>query len=1438
MTQLKQIPDVGEHRLYFRGDTLKFTLKLDSPLEGKAFVRTNIGRAFVQRREIILKVKERRSGSAQDWHDIPMQKVDDKTYSITLALLEVGHFEAMCFFFPENTTEPTWPGGDNVCINVEPAEFCCANSIYCAFPRQFGPNKNNAESKPIKGLTEQRMNEFDKEGFTIIPPSGTFRDLIKELDFIINTLNCRIIHLLPINPTPTVYARMGRYGSPYASLDFTNIDPSLAVFDKKATPLEQFLELVDEIHHKNAKLIIDVAINHTGWAAKVHEEHPEWLVRKEDKTIVSPGAWGVTWGDLTELDHNQPELWEYLAEMFLTWCERGVDGFRCDAGYMVPFKAWEYIITKVREQYPDTIYLLEGLGGDPAITLNLLNKANMNWAYSELFQNYSKNEIQDYISRTHKINLTDGLMVHYAETHDNSRLADNSEIYAKMRTGLCALLSSNGAFGFTNGVEWYAKEKIDVHLSRALNWGAETNQISFIARINNILVSHSAFYEGSSIDFFKNQNDKVLTFIRTDHSRKNKLLIIINLDCKDNASVTINLDDLDNFGTYPFYDLLTEKNYISELNKNYIEFKLMPGEILCLTTQASNRIAIAEAEDKNTVRPDKIDQQRAQAMALDILCSKDKTNILSEVDIPGLVRGLLRDPIKFCESVYSKEFPAPLIHWEWPRDLHRKVIIPPEHMVIVTAPYRFRASIVRDGKVTRNIDSLIDRSGRYFVVIVRKAPTPKCHTTVTMKISVYKDTECEHNEADVLLLAADSENCKISLNVKEIRDSEKTFFDGNKRGGMLRACLKWGEINDRYNALLAANLNTSIPVDRHIMLNRCRAWIIRHGRPEKLNISTTESFTVNPNGGGTWTFHVPVGNGLYVDISIAAVMLSNKNAIRFSVYRHPTDSRTHYLDDNSLVHFIFRPDIEDRNFHQDTKLTDQVTKSWKSAVTGSEKGFTFSPVKERKLKMLATKGFFKIQPETQHSIYRKTEEERGFEPNSDLFSPGYFNIGLSGGEHAEVTAQILTPKENKTIDFHTHVNFKYLLKAADNSFDQVLLHAIKKFVVKRDNLKTVIAGYPWFLDWGRDTLICVRGLIAAGMYDDVKEILLQFAKFATGGKLPNIIYGEKVGNWDTSDAPLWLIVVTEDYCNALGNNDILDVNVNENRTYLEALKSVANGYIKGTSNGIKVDKESKLVYSPPHFTWMDTNYPAGTPREGYPIEIQALWYAGLKFLASVEQGKKWEDLSEQVKSSINNHFLYEEIDGNGKLTGEKWLSDCLHCSPMKPASESIMDDHIRPNQLFAITLGAVTDFDISRAVLKTTSQLLIPGAIRSLADRKTSFKLSILNHGKLLNNPLAPYWGTYKGVEDVTRKPAYHNGTAWTWPFPSYCEAYYMLYGQPGLKHAISILSSSQILLEEGCLGQMPEILDGNFPHKQRGCDAQAWGVTELYRVWKLLHEG
>ena len=1433
MIKLTQKPVAGEHKLLFCGDIINFNLQLNDSYSGKAFLRTNLGKGFIQRREIIARTLENRVGSAQDWHDIPMIKISDTEYSIDIALTEVGHFEGMCCFFKEGEMEPIWPGSNNISINVEPAEFSCANSIYCAFPRQFGPNKNYSSSKSIAGLTDEKMISFDKEGFTVIPPSGTFRDLKKELDHIINKLNCRIIHLLPINPTPTVYARMGRYGSPYASLDFTNIDPSLAEFDEKATPLEQFEELVDEIHHKNAKLIIDVAINHTGWAAKVHEEHPEWLQREKDGKIISPGAWGVIWGDLTELDHENLELREYLAEMFLVWCERGVDGFRCDAGYMIPFAVWEYIIANVKQQYPDTIFLLEGLGGDVNITLNLLNKANMNWAYSELFQNYSKEQITNYIQNAQKISSEDGLMVNYAETHDNSRLAAKSKEYAKMRTGLCALLSSSGAFGFTNGVEWFATEKIDVHESRALNWKSKDNQVDYLARINSILINHSAFHRGSTIQFIKTGNENILGAIRVGKNNTSKALILINLDCENNTKFKYSNLDLASYEVIPIYDLIGGVEMSLEYESG-IEAELKPGQILCLVESKSE--AKTFLLDEGNIRPDIIDIQRARSLALEIICWKNNTNIVSGVDTDVLADKIVKNPLAFCIELFEKNTPVSIVCFDWPVDTRRKVMIPPNHLIYVTAPYRFRVSLKYENKIVVQHYSLKNQQGKFFTFL-RYNEKAKLFGNAKISMRVYTDEECKKTSSEVLLLSSDFTDPSHFLTAKEIREFNGSFLNTNGRGGMLRPCLKWSEINDRYNSILAANTNTAIPVDRQIMLNRIRTWILRQGRTEELNINTTKDFFQNSNGGGTWTFHIPVGNGLCVDCSIAMVMLEGENAVKISIYRHPSKARSHFLDDNEIINFIMRPDVEDRSFHEDTKASDELKQKFEDSIDSFEKGFEFSPYTDRTLRVISSKGSFGEEPEWKYSISREKEMERGFGEFSDLFSPGYFKIDLAGGEHVEFIAQVLTKEENTKLDPLSFVDYKYLFKPSYNNLEKVLLQAMDKFIVKRDELKTVIAGYPWFLDWGRDTLICARGLITAGKLDEVKEILLQFAKYSKKGMLPNIIHGDTVGNWDTSDAPLWLIVATEDYCKAVGNYNILTEKANKDQTMLEALTSIIENYIKGTTNGIVMDKESNLIFSPSHFTWMDTNYPAGTPREGYPIEIQALWYASLKFVGVISDNKHFTDISKIVKDSIKTYYTFVEKDQMGNKTGKVWLSDCLHSSTAVCATKAVQDDHIRPNQLLALTLGAVSDKELSESIIQACSSLLVPGAIRSLADRKNKYKLPVYSNDKsnLLNNPENPYFGTYEGDEDTCRKAAYHNGTAWTWQFPLYSEAYFIVYGSLGKKHALSILSSSGILFKAGSFCQIPEIIDGNLPHKQRGCDAQAWGVTELYRVWKMI---
>jgi starch synthase (maltosyl-transferring) len=456
-------------------------------------------------------------------------------------------------------------------------------------------------------------------------------------------------------------------------------------------------------------------------------------------------------------------------------------------------------------------------------------------------------------------------------------------------------------------------------------------------------------------------------------------------------------------------------------------------------------------------------------------------------------------------------------------------------------------------------------------------------------------------------------------------------------------------------------------------------------------------------------------------------------------------------------------------------------------------------------------------------VHRPLEAERGLDPDSDLYSPGYFSCRLFGGQSATLTARV----EGEETDLVGSAELEHPLPEKEMPLEKALSAALDQYVVRRGSFNTVIAGFPWFLDWGRDTLIVVRGLIAAGRLETSSAILMQFAQFEDHGTLPNMIRGSDAGNRDTSDAPLWFYTACADLVAAQGHAGFLDRECNS-RSIRQILIDMARALMAGTPNGIVMDAASGLLYSPSHFTWMDTNYPAATPRQGYPIEIQALWHAALTFMAGIDADgiEPWHALADQVKTSIHDLFWLPE---------EGYLSDCLHAAPGQPAIQAVADDALRSNQLLALTLGAVDDPAVADHVLRACQKLLVPGAIRSLADRPVRIPLEVRRDGRLLNDPLNPFWGRYFGDEDTLRKPAYHNGTAWTWPFPSFCEAWAARYGLAGRDAALAWLSSGILLINTHCVGQVPEIVDGHAPHTQRGCDAQAWGVSELLRVWKKL---
>ncbi len=255
-------PAPGEHLVRFVGDRVRFTLRHTDGGQ-RALLRTNLGRGPARRREIIAAHAGGPDPAGISWHDVPMQKRDG-IWEIELPLVEIGSFKAKPYVLDAKGWQH-WPEGPNVGISVHP-DFCrTANLIYCAFVRLFGTTRTATVTAGPQ--LNSQLGSLDSKGYTIIPPSGKLRDLAGQLPHIVQTLGCRILHLLPVHPVPTTYARFGRFGSPYAALDLTAIDPALVEFDQRTTGIEQFCELTFAAHALGARVFLDIVINHTGWGA-------------------------------------------------------------------------------------------------------------------------------------------------------------------------------------------------------------------------------------------------------------------------------------------------------------------------------------------------------------------------------------------------------------------------------------------------------------------------------------------------------------------------------------------------------------------------------------------------------------------------------------------------------------------------------------------------------------------------------------------------------------------------------------------------------------------------------------------------------------------------------------------------------------------------------------------------------------------------------------------------------------------------------------------------------------------------------------------------------------------------------------------------------------------------------------------------------------------
>ncbi len=1405
-----------QRRIFYRGDAVTFRLKGSNLPAGQALLRTNLGMGQAKDCQTVRAVEEDVPPSGRDWRDLPMYPAGaDGEFELTLPLLEVGIFEAKAGFrIQADGQQWLWPEGPNMRLKIEPSESVGSNLIYTAFVRQF----HRAAKTPACA------SELDHAGYTVIPPSGTFRQLIGQLDFILGELGSRILQLLPIHPAPTVYGRMGRFGSPFAALDYFAVNPEFAEFDTKATPLEQFHELVNAVHSRHGRIFLDIPVNHTGWGSRLQTEHPEWFVRHADGTIESPGAWGVVWEDLCKLDYRHKEVVQLMAQVFLYWSRHGVDGFRCDAGYMLPESAWEYIVAKVRQEFPDAIFLLEGLGGPIPVQERLLGHAALDWGYSELFQCHDFHAIRAQQEYIHRCSGEYGLLVNFAETHDNSRLAAVSATWSRMRLGLCALLSENGGFGFANGVEWLATEQINVHENRDLRWGGTPNLVDFIKRLQKLLAGHPAFYAGAEVRWLDSAPPVVMLLRQSIEQQA--VLVLINLDCEHPAQAHWRREDF--AVTETTLELFGDR----KPSLGATSWQLAPGAVAVL-------LEPVHSSPLGTTEPPPVLKQRARLLAAAAWMHWRGFGSRDWPEPAKLAKRMCGDYAAFLREAAESEVP-PVTVWETGRDPRRTVPIANGDLLSVRSPYPFRAALWIDDEQVLAVNWSVPSTDGKFCFWHTALPenTGREARPLRISVAVFEPGNQVRREEGTLLLLPSPANAQVHLSLPGGANMDKrSFFLGTTAlGGMCQVRGAWGMLRSKYDAWLAANVEKDFPTDRRVMLSRVRAWVVVDAYSQELNAGCVAEFSAAATNCAEWKFLVPMGSGRSVALTVELQMNDKSDAV-LARFLRPSRTDDPGLPDSMPLKIILRPDIDDRINHEVTKAYQGAEHHFPRSVTPGAQAFDFVPAPERHLRVAVSRGRYVAEPEWHYMNDLPFEQYYGLENSTDLFSPGYFEFTLAGGEHAEFQASVNAEKFPAFPAFQLRRIWQ---------MEELAAAALQRFVVKRGHLASVIAGYPWFLDWGRDTLIALRGLIAAGFTEPAQAIIRQFAGFEKDGTIPNMIRGNDVSNRDTSDAPLWLFVATGDYIRSTGRKELLDEMCGD-RPLRTILESILAHYSTGTPNGIAMDPDSGLIHSPPHFTWMDTNFPAASPREGYPIEIQALWFAANDFMAQYGGNADCAARARQVSESIKRYFYLPE---SGRF------SDCLHGGKGIPAAKATADDAVRPNQLFALTLGAIREPELQRAILAGAEELLVPGAIRSLSDRPVHPPLAVHRDGKLLNDPEHPYCGYYRGPEDTSRKVAYHNGTAWCWPFPSYLEALYLVSCQRNLfrqdsstcaeppqsgcvqpvrERALALLYSNQELWGTGTLGELPEIVDGDAPHLWGGCGTQAWSVTEFYRVNRLL---
>ncbi len=644
--------------------------------------------------------------------------------------------------------------------------------------------------------------------------------------------------------------------------------------------------------------------------------------------------------------------------------------------------------------------------------------------------------------------------------------------------------------------------------------------------------------------------------------------------------------------------------------------------------------------------------------------------------------------------------------------------------------------------------------------------------------------------------------------MKQIPETENEWLETDGFGAFASGTSSGVRTRRYHNVLMVAK---NPPSERVILVNGFDAWVeTPHGT---LPISTQayqnnsfwpEGFLLNHSfASSPWpTWIYDLGESLQIKQELFVPDGIQGTVIRWQVIGSAQGVKLHV-----------KPFLSARDYHSMHHENDDI-----NLETQKQNGeLIWKPYSDSPDIFAESTGEFESKPEWFRSFHYEKEAQRGLDTMEDLGCPGEFHFELDKSEAILLLGadQRLSSQINSAGSPAERV-FEIVHNAELERRQQItgVERSAQQYIVKRDGGKTIIAGYPWFTDWGRDTFIAIRGLcLAREDHETAKSILVSWADTVSEGMIPNRFpdHGEEP-EYNSVDASLWYIIAVYEYWQLLDRLEVVK-DAAETSKLETAIEAILEGYSNGTRHGIGKDEDGLIAAGEEgvQLTWMDAKVGdwVVTPRIGKPVEIQCMWINALWIAAKFSPG--WKPHLERAEQSFKEKFWNAE-------------ASCLYDIVDENHEAGRNDASIRPNQIMAVggLPYSVVDGEQAKAILATVeSKLLTPLGLRSLAPDDPDYK--------------AIYSG---GV--LERDGAYHQGTVWPWLIGPFVEAWFNVNGrikETADEAKTRFLYPFEAHLETSGLGHISEISDASSPYTPRGCPFQAWSLSEFIRVQKLIEE-